>query len=520
MKRYALISVSDKNGIDELAKELNQQGYGVISTGGTAKFLTENGLHVIQITDWTGFPEIMDGRVKTLHPKVHGGILADRDVQVHLDVMEELDIKPIEMVVVNLYPFEQTVANPASTEEEIVENIDIGGPTLIRSAAKNFRHVVILTEKQDYTNVIRQLKETGTTTLSLRKELAFKAFAHVERYDRAISEYFAQSLKPAEPSSEKETEPILEKLELSAPLMQSIRYGENPHQQAGYFSSTTKGWTSLHGKPLSYNNLLDLDAALKAILLFEQPTAMIFKHTNPCGIGSGDNLTEAYQKALETDPLSPFGGIIIVNQTLDMATVTKINEIFSEIVIAPSFEPEALEVLKKRKDRRLVSYDSALLQGERSEYEVRSIISGFLVQGWDKSITSENGWQVVTERQPSPDEMEALRFAWRAVSILKSNAIALTAKDQTLGLGTGQTSRIDSTEIAINKALHFGHDLTRSVCASDGFFPFRDSIELLSKHGIKAVIQPGGSKGDSDVITACNELGISMVMTGMRHFRH
>lgn len=520
MKKFALISVSDKAGIDELALDLSALGYEIISTGGTAHFLSEKGLQVIQITDWTGFPEIMDGRVKTLHPKVHGGILADRDIHEHLEVMKELDIRPIDVVVVNLYPFEQTVANPASTEEEIIENIDIGGPTLIRSAAKNFRHVTILTEKQDYTEVIKQLKDTGTTSLKLRKELAHRAFAHVERYDRAISAYFSKSMKAKDVPSVDEAEPILPKLSIQALLVQSMRYGENPHQQAGYFSNATRGWTTLHGKPLSYNNLLDLDAALKAIMLFEQSTAMIFKHTNPCGIGSGTTLADAYQKAFKTDPLSPFGGIIIVNQTLDMATVTKINKIFSEIIIAPAYEPDALETLKKRKDRRLVSFDPALVKSERSQFEVRSIISGYLVQGWDDAIASEQDWQVVTDRKPNPDEMEALRFAWKAVSILKSNAIALCAKDRTLGLGTGQTSRIDSTEIAINKALHFGHDLSQAVCASDGFFPFRDSVELLSRHGIKAVIQPGGSKGDADVVSACNELGISMIMTGMRHFRH
>jgi phosphoribosylaminoimidazolecarboxamide formyltransferase/IMP cyclohydrolase len=520
MKRFALISVSDKNGIDSLASDLHKAGFEIISTGGTAKFLSEKGLPIIQIADWTGFPEIMDGRVKTLHPKVHGGILADLDIQAHLDVMKELDITPIEVVVVNLYPFEQTVANSASTEEEIIENIDIGGPTLIRSAAKNFRHVVILTEQRDYAEVISQLQETGKTTFELRKRLAHRAFSHVEHYDKAISRYFTMTLNRVEPIQGDEAEAILDEIDINAPIVQTMRYGENPHQKAGYFSNTRGGWTQLHGKPLSYNNLLDLDAALKGIILFDKPTAMIFKHTNPCGIGIGENLLDAYQKAFETDPLSPFGGIIVVNKSLDLATVNKINEIFSEIIIAPSFEPDAMEMLKKRKDRRLVSYDRDKVIAERPEFEIKSIISGYLVQDWDKTITSEEDWKVVTQRQPSADEYEALRFAWRTVSILKSNAIALTSKDQTLGLGIGQTSRIDSTEIAINKAIRFGHDLIRSVCASDGFFPFRDAVELLSKHGIKAVIQPGGSKGDEEVINACNELGISMIFTGVRHFRH
>jgi phosphoribosylaminoimidazolecarboxamide formyltransferase / IMP cyclohydrolase len=520
MKRYALISVSDKNGIDILATELHKDGFEIISTGGTAKFLKEKGLPIIQIAEWTGFPEIMDGRVKTLHPKVHGGILADLDIQAHVDVMKELGINPIEVVAVNLYPFEKTVANPASTEEEIIENIDIGGPTLIRSAAKNFRHVVILTEQQDYSSVINQLKENGKTTLELRKRLAGRAFTHVERYDKAIAKYFRKVLQEKEQVSDEEAEAILNEIDVSAPIVQTMRYGENPHQKAGYFSHAKGGWKQLHGKPLSYNNLLDLDASLKGITLFDKPTAMILKHTNPCGIGTGDNLLEAYQKAFATDPLSPYGGIIVVNKTLDIATVNKINEIFSEIIIAPDFEPAALEILKKRKDRRLVSYDKVQVESERPEYEVKSIVSGYLVQEWDKAITSEEGWKVVTARQPAKEEFEALRFAWRTVSILKSNAIAFTGKDQTLGLGMGQTSRVDSAEIAINKAIRFGHDLSSSVCASDGFFPFRDSIDLLAKHAIKAVIQPGGSKGDEEVIAACNELGISMIFTGMRHFRH
>ena len=520
MKRYALISVSDKTGIDSLAAELVKLGFELISTGGTAKFLTEKGLKVMQIAEWTGFPEIMDGRVKTLHPKVHGGILADRDKSEHLAALQELEINPIEVVVVNLYPFAQTVANPASTEEEIIENIDIGGPSMIRSAAKNFKHVVILTETEDYQQTLAQLHKQGSTSLDWRKQLAFKAFTHVEKYDCAISAYFKTSLAQKSAQTPADDELQLIHLDISAPIIQIMRYGENPHQQAGYFSNTTGGWQQLHGKPLSYNNLLDLDAAMKSILLFDKPTAMIFKHTNPCGIGCGDTLLEAYQKAFDTDPLSPYGGIVIVNRPMDLDTVNKINEIFTEIIIAPDFDAASLDLLKKRKDRRLVSYNPVVIEAERNDFEVKSIISGYLVQQWDKTIRLEDNWKVVTQRQPSLIEMESLRFAWRTVSILKSNAICLTANDKTFGLGIGQTSRIDSSEIAIKKALQFGHDLSAAVCASDGFFPFRDSIELINKYGIKAVIQPGGSKGDDDVIAACNELNISMIMTGMRHFRH
>jgi phosphoribosylaminoimidazolecarboxamide formyltransferase/IMP cyclohydrolase len=520
MIRYALISVSDKNGIDLLAAELVKLGFRIISTGGTAKFLNEREINTTQVSDLTGFPEIMDGRVKTLHPKVHGGILADLDNQNHLQIMKELNINPIEIVVVNLYPFAETVVNPESSEEDIIENIDIGGPTLIRSAAKNFKHVVILTEPEDYAETLSQLSNQGTTTYAWRKKLALRAFSHVESYDHDIAEYFnaADEANHFLPPAEDELQ--LNKLVVTAPLAQALRYGENPHQKAGYFSRNSNCWQQLHGKPLSYNNLLDLDAALQGILLFDKPTVMIFKHTNPCGIGSGDKLPEAYQKAFDTDPLSPFGGIIIVNCPLDIDTVHKINEIFTEIIIAPDFDYAALELLKKRKDRRLVSYIPDLVRAERHELGVKSIVSGYLVQEWDKTVTLEEDWQIVTTKQPTKPEMEALRFAWRTVSILKSNAIALTSHDRTYGLGMGQTSRIDSTEIAIRKALQFGHDLSASVCASDGFFPFRDSIELIAGHGIKAVIQPGGSRGDEDVIAACNELNISMIMTGMRHFRH
>jgi phosphoribosylaminoimidazolecarboxamide formyltransferase/IMP cyclohydrolase len=519
MKRYALISVSDKSGIDRLAQQLTRLGFEIISTGGTAAYLEKQDIATIRISDLTGFPEIMDGRVKTLHPKVHGGILADLDLESHRKIMQELSIHPIELVIVNLYPFEKTVANPASTQEEIIENIDIGGPTLIRSAAKNFRHVTVLTDPSDYDVVLDRLNTDGKTSLELRRMLAAKAFYHVKQYDIAISDWFNRHTQPEQNQNE-DNSLGLDSLELSIPLAQVTRYGENPHQAAGYFSRSTQGWQCVHGKPLSYNNLLDLDAALKAILLFNAPTAMIFKHTNPCGIGSADSLAEAYQKAFASDPLSPYGGIIAVNRKLDMLTVEKINEIFSEIIIAPDYEPDALEVLKKRKDRRLVVYHPDAVQAERPALEVRSIISGYLVQEWDKTILSEEAWQVVTSRKPDPEELEALRFAWKCVSLLKSNAIALTLKDRTIGLGIGQTSRVDSTEIAIRKALQFKHELSRAVCASDGFFPFRDSVELLHQHGIRAVIQPGGSKGDNDVIAACDEMDIAMIMTGMRHFRH
>ncbi|HOD18211.1 MAG TPA: bifunctional phosphoribosylaminoimidazolecarboxamide formyltransferase/IMP cyclohydrolase [Candidatus Cloacimonadota bacterium] len=520
MKRYALISVSDKTGIDFLASELVKIGFEIISTGGTADFLQKNNISVIPISEWTGFPEILDGRVKTLHPKVHAGILADLDFPEHLAEMQQLNLQPIELVAVNLYPFENTVANPSSSENDIIENIDIGGPALIRSAAKNFRHVTVLTDSADFPETLFQLQKNGKTDLEWRRNLAAKAFAHVERYDKAISDYFQRTISSDSKSASENDLSALKTLQISAPLVQAMRYGENPHQKAGYFSSDTEGWKQLHGKPLSYNNLQDLDAALRAINLYEIPTALIFKHTIPCGIGSSENLTDAYRKAFACDPLSPYGGIIIVNRTLGLDTVSAINEIFSEIIIAPDFDEEALAVLKKRKDRRLVQYNMEKLLSGRTAFEVRSIISGFLVQEWEANVSSEEGWKVVTERKPSSEETEALRFAWKAAALLKSNSIALTYKDRTIGLGSGQTSRIDSAKIAVSKAQEFSHDVAKAVCASDGFFPFRDCVDFLAKHNVKAIIQPGGSKGDADVIAACNEFGISMIMTGMRHFRH
>ncbi len=515
MIRNALISVSDKEGIDSFATILADLGITIISSGGTALFLRKNGIECTEVADWTGFPEIMDGRVKTLHPKIHGGILADRENEKHLQTLRELGIGQIDLVLVNLYPFEKTLQHPSATESEIIENIDIGGPTLIRAAAKNHQFVTVLTDPGDYSEALLQIKTAKETTAEFRKYLAYKAFAHVESYDSHISDYFKGLV------SDEKTKIFPKELSVRANLREILRYGENPHQKAAYYDNNGKLWNQLHGKPLSFNNILDLDTALKGIRLFTEPTAIILKHTNPCGIGSGNDLTEAYTNAFQTDTLSPFGGIVIVNGVLDLPAAQKINEIFTEIVIAPDYTAEALDFLIKKKDRRLLRYESDLLNATANkEYELKSTLFGYLAQEWDTMDLAKENWQVVTQQKPDERQRKALAFAWKTVSLLKSNSIALTTDKQTLGLGIGQTSRIDSTEIAIRKALSFYHDLSNAVCASDGFFPFRDSVQLLNSHGIKTVIQPGGSKGDDDVIKACDEMGICMIFTNCRHFRH
>jgi len=520
MKRYALISVSDKTGIELLAQALIASGFEIISTGGTAKHLIASGLAVHRVSDLTGFPEIMDGRVKTLHPNIHGGILAERDNPEHIRQMELNKIEPIDIVAVNLYPFEQTLANPDSTHSDIIENIDIGGPTLVRAAAKNCRFVTVLTDPADYQKVIGEIGRDGNTSEQTRLQLAAIAFQHIELYDRAISMYFNEVTRNKETDANDEVIATPAHINLSLSLLQTMRYGENPHQQAGLYASQTAGWQVIHGKPMSYNNMLDFDAALKGITLFVSPSVIIFKHTNPCGIGSGNNLVEAYIRALQTDTQSPYGGIVITNRQVDISEAQHINEIFTEIIIAPEFTPEALSLLMKKKDRRLVTYNLPELMAHRPQYELKTMTFGYLLQDWDDAIQSETGWQVVTDRQPSEYEGRALRFAWRSVAILKSNGIALSTDCATVGLGSGQTSRVDSAHIAINRALQYGHDLAGAVCASDGFFPFPDSVELLNQYGIRAIIQPGGSKGDEAVIQACNRFGISMILTGNRHFRH
>lgn len=515
MKKYALISVSDKRGIETLAMELENLGYTILSTSNTAKHLKQFCKNLEEVSDYTGFPEILGGRVKTLHPKIHGGILADRSKADHLSNMAEHALGSIELVAVNLYPFKEVMEKEGSSHLEIIENIDIGGPALIRAAAKNYRYVTLLTDPNDYIPTLEHLKQGSEMPECWSSYLAQKAFAHVSYYDSIIARYledyrsdsFKESVMPSF-------------IDINAQLSLPLRYGENPHQNAGFYTNNPDGWKVLHGKELSFNNIMDINAALKAIRLYAEPTVIIFKHCNPCGIGSGANLPEAYRRAFATDTVAPYGGIVVVNKVLDLETAILINRIFTEIIIAPGYEDGVLEVLSKKKNRRLISYRYEDITKAKNRYDVRSLLWGYLVQDWDRVDEDISNWQVVTHRNPTKQEFDAMYYGWKAVSLLNSNAIALSYPQQVVGMGIGQTSRIDSTSIAIWKAKKFKHDLSVAVCASDGFFPYRDSIDELYQAGIKAVIQPGGSKGDEECIEACDELDMAMIFTGYRHFRH
>jgi phosphoribosylaminoimidazolecarboxamide formyltransferase/IMP cyclohydrolase len=509
----ALLSVSDKTGLVEFAQGLVAAGYSLISTGGTATTLRQAGLTVSDISDLTGFPEMLDGRVKTLHPKVHGGLLFLRDNEEHRRQAEAHGIAPIDLVVVNLYPFEQTIAKPGVTLEHAIENIDIGGPSMLRSAAKNYRSVTVITDPADYAVVAQELAAQGETTLATRERLAAKVFRTTGYYDALIANFLTQRLP--------EPEPFPETFALPLRRAQSLRYGENPHQAAALYGAFPRHFQQLHGKELSYNNLIDINAAVRLIREFigTAPTVAILKHTNPCGIGSGDTLTEAWAKAYATDRQAPFGGIIVVNRPLDLPTAQAIAEIFSEVIIAPSFAPEAQTLLSKKKNLRL------MLNGEVSApppgLEIRSCVGdSFLLQGGDADLVSPATWKVATKRAPSDAEQAALLFGWRVVKHVKSNAIVYAAADRTLGIGAGQMSRVDSSRIAIWKASEAKLSLKGSVVASDAFFPFPDGLIAAAEAGATAAIQPGGSVRDPEVIAAADERGLAMIFTGQRHFRH
>ncbi len=512
MPKRALLSVSDKTGLVDFAKNLVTAGYDLISTGGTATALRSAGLSVRDISEITGFPEMLDGRVKTLHPKVHGGLLFLRDNEEHRAQAKAHEIEPIDLVVVNLYPFEQTISKPGVTLEHAIENIDIGGPSMLRSAAKNYRSVTVITDPADYAVVAGELAAKGDTTFATRERLAAKVFRTTGYYDALIANYLAQRLP--EPESFPET--------FALPLRraQALRYGENPHQVAALYGQFPQHYQQLHGKELSYNNLIDINAAVRLIREFtEVPTVAILKHTNPCGIGNAATLAEAWDKAYATDRQAPFGGIIVVNRPLDLPTAQAIAEIFSEVIIAPAFEPEALALLSKKKNLRLMlnSETSAPAPG----LEIRSCVgNSFLLQGGDADIVSTAAWKVVTKRPPTDAEREALLFGWRVVKHVKSNAIVYAARDRTLGIGAGQMSRIDSSRIAIWKASEAKLDLKGSIVASDAFFPFPDGLIAAAEAGATAAIQPGGSVRDAEVIAAADERGLAMIFTGQRHFRH
>lgn len=513
MKKRALISVSDKTGLVAFAQGVVAAGLEIISTGGTKKALDEAGVPSLAIEEVTGFPEMMDGRVKTLHPKIHGGLLARRDLASHMAAMRSHEITEIDLVVVNLYPFKETIEKPDVTEAEAIENIDIGGPSMLRSGAKNFASVAVVVDPADYELVLTEL-QAGGTTLGTRKYLAAKVFRHTAAYDALIAGYLTAAVGDSQP----------EKMTLTYELKQSLRYGENSHQQAAFYqdalpvSYSIAQAKQLHGKELSYNNIKDADAALRIAREFEAPTVVALKHMNPCGIGTGDTIEAAYDFAYAADPVSIFGGILVANRTIDLATAEKMHQLFLEIIIAPDFTEEAFAVLSKKKNLRLMTLDFSQ-KDQSTNNETVSVLGGLLVQEQDVVKEDPQNWQVVTKRQPTEAELAALAFAWKAVKHVKSNAIVLANEHQTVGIGAGQMNRVGSVKIAIDQAETAGM-MTGAVLASDAFFPMADSVEYAAAHGIKAIIQPGGSIKDQLSIEAADAAGIAMVFTDLRHFRH
>lgn len=513
MKKRAIISVSDKTGVVDFARELVALGYEIVSTGGTFKTIQEAGIPATYVTEVTGFPEILGGRVKTLHPFVHGGILAMRTPE-HLAQLEDLGIVPIDLVVVNLYPFRQTIAKPDVTLADAIENIDIGGPTMVRAAAKNNKYVAIVVNPERYGMIIDMLKAKGEIDEKTRLELAAEAFTHTAEYDSFISNY----LKEQTGFGEKFPDVAI----LAGEKIQDMRYGENPHQGAAFYRSLgAKGVCvatakQLHGKELSYNNIVDLNAALELVKEFSEPAAVVIKHTNPCGTSIGENICDAYQKAYACDSVSAFGGIVGLNRMVDAAAATEMSKTFLEAVIAPGFTPEALEVLTKKANIRLLE-TGEFAGTSYNGLDVKRVNGGFLLQDADNQAEDSSAWQVVTDTQPTPEQWEELGFAWRVVKHVKSNAIVVTKDKQAIGVGAGQMNRVGSANIAFAQA---GEKANGAVLASDAFFPFRDTIDQAAKAGIKAIVQPGGSIRDEESIQAANEHGIAMIFTGTRHFRH
>ncbi|HEY9672904.1 MAG TPA: bifunctional phosphoribosylaminoimidazolecarboxamide formyltransferase/IMP cyclohydrolase [Waterburya sp.] len=518
MGRLALLSVSDKTGLIDFARQLVEEfEFELISSGGTAKALQEAGLSVTKVADYTGSPEILGGRVKTLHPRIHGGILGRRNLPQDRAEMEANQIRPIDLVVVNLYPFEQTIARPNVTEEDAIENIDIGGPAMLRAAAKNFAHLTVLCNPGNYNDYLRELRQNGgEAPLNFRKTCAQQSFGHTAAYDRAIASYLSESLQASTP----EQPHLPEQFSLSGQRLQTLRYGENPHQPAAWYQAGAvpkgfSGATVLQGKELSYNNLVDLEAARRIIAEFpDTPAAAILKHTNPCGVALGTTLAEAYQKAFQADAVSAFGGIVALNKPIDAPTATELTKTFLECIVAPGCEAQAQEILAaKSKVRVLILPDLSTGAGQT----VKVIAGGFLIQASDDVVETPNNWKVVTERQPTPEQLEELLFAWKVCKHVKSNAIVVTRDRTTLGVGAGQMNRVGSVEIALEQA---GEKAQGATLASDGFFPFDDSVRTAAAAGISTIVQPGGSMRDQDSINAANELGLVMVFTSIRHFLH
>ncbi len=512
MKKRALLSVSDKTGIVEFARQLEELGYEVVSTGGTARTLQENGITVTGISDVTGFPECLDGRVKTLHPAVHAGILAMRSNPEHMAQLEKLGITPIDVVAINLYPFKQTILKDGVTLEEAIENIDIGGPTMIRAAAKNWQDVAVIVDPADYDSVIEGLK-AGELSREAKFHLAAKVFEHTAAYDALISNYLRKQMG---------ADPFPEELTLTFEKVQQMRYGENPHQNGAFYREIGKATNNLasakqlHGKELSYNNIQDGNAAIEILKDFEgQPAVVGLKHMNPCGVGIGKTIEEAWDKAYEADPVSIFGGIVAFNEPIHASVAEKLSKIFLEIIIAPAFDEDAFEILSKKKNIRLMQLDTSL--EVNAKYKVTNVNDGLLVQDIDDHKITAEDLRRVTNRKPTEEELEQLLFAWKVVKHVKSNAIVLVKDNMTIGVGAGQMNRVGAAKIAIEQA---GEKAKGSIMSSDAFFPMPDTVEEAVKAGVTAIIQPGGSIKDQLSIDVCNEHGIAMVYTGVRHFKH
>ncbi len=514
MIKRALISVSDKTGIVDFAKELSSAGVEIVSTGGTHKALSDAGIKVINISDITGFPECLDGRVKTLHPKVHGGLLAMRSNPEHMKQIKELGIEPIDMVIINLYPFKQTILKGHVELEEAIENIDIGGPTMLRAAAKNYQDVVVIVDPADYQMVTDELKSSKEISVKTKFKLASKVFEHTSHYDTLIAKYLRDKVGEEE---------FPETLSLTFEKVQDMRYGENPHQKAVFYKEigANVGCLSsakqLHGKELSYNNINDANGALDLLKEFDEPTVVAVKHANPCGVASAENICDAYIKAYESDPVSIFGGIVAANREIDEKTAGEISKIFLEIVIAPSFTEGAMKILTQKKNIRLLQLDNISAKLPAGTYDMKKVAGGLLVQSYNNELLNVDELKVVTDKKPSKEEMESLIFAMKVVKHTKSNGIALATGKQSIGVGPGQTNRIMAAKIAIEYA---GERAKGAVMASDAFFPFPDCVEAAAAAGITAIIHPGGSVNDQQSIDACNKYGIAMVMTGKRHFKH
>ena len=510
-RRRALISVSDKTGVVALATKLSQLGWDLISTGGTARALREAGLAPRDIADVTGFPEMLDGRVKTLHPAVHGGLLARRDLPEHMDALAAQRIAPIDLVVVNLYPFRETASRRDVTPADVVEQIDIGGPSMLRSAAKNFESVYVVVDPADYERLVAAI-EAGDDDLDLRRLFAEKVFAHTAAYDAAIANWFAEQREELFP----------ETFATAFERAQTLRYGENPGQAAAFYvernGAGLAGLTQRGGKELSFNNLLDLEGALLAIEPFGEETACaIVKHTTPCGLAVGSEPLDAYKKALDCDPVSAFGSVIAFNKPVTGATADVVSGLFVEVIVAPEFEDEAVEILGRKKNLRVLE---GIARWPLPSFDYKRVRGGVLVQERAPTTIDTTGWQVPTKRKPTDEEMRDLLFAWRAVAAVKSNAIVLARAGQTIGIGAGQMSRVDAAFMAVHKAKHSGHETRGAVMGSDAFFPFRDGVDQAADAGVKAIVQPGGSVRDAEVVAAADEKGIAMVFTGKRQFRH